>query len=153
MKINLTKAQYRNLILMSSLTSSIFGILKDSLDDEEYASQSNKMNELDEYLLQFAYDFDCEELVEKYEGKNVLKDDIYEKMTMSVLEEYGECETFDTLANKLAWRDFMKDHTEEEIKKMSKKNGGYFGVALHPYEKKYWYEFEKNGFKRVRIGG
>jgi hypothetical protein len=136
---------------MSSLTSSIFGILKDSLDDEEYSSQSKKMDDLEEYLLQFAHEFDCDEFVEKDDGKNVLKDAQYEKMTMPILEEYGECEAFDTLANKLAWRDFKRDHSQEEIEKMAKKNGGYFGVALHPYEKKYWDEFEKNGYERVEI--
>jgi hypothetical protein len=34
---------------------------------------------------------------------------------------------------------------------MAKENHGYFGVALYDYEKKYWDEFEKNGFERLEV--
>lgn len=55
------------------------------------------------------------------------------------------------LANELAWRDFKRKHSNEEITEMSKENGGYFGVPLYDYEKKYWDEFEKRGFERLEI--
>jgi hypothetical protein len=58
---------------------------------------------------------------------------------------------YDRLANKLAWRDFHENHSEEEIKKMSKENGGYFGVALYDYEKKYWDELDERGITRLKI--
>jgi hypothetical protein len=57
----------------------------------------------------------------------------------------------DGIANELAWRDFRRDHTEAELKKMSKENHDYFGVELYDYEKKYWDEFEKYGYKRLEI--
>lgn len=27
----------------------------------------------------------------------------------------------------------------------------YFGVAMHPYEERYWQEFEKDGLERLRL--
>lgn len=53
--------------------------------------------------------------------------------------------------NKLAWRDFHEKFTLEEIEKMSKKHGGYLGIELHPFEEKYWREFEENDYTRLRI--
>lgn len=153
MKINLTKAQYKNLILMNSLATSILGILKDSSSNEEYAVQSQKMDELEGYLLQFANDFDCSEFAESDGGKTVFSNDLYEKLTVPIMNDYGEFEALQTLANKLAWRDFMSNHSAKEIEEMAKENGGYFGVEIEPYEKKYWDEFEKNGYKRMEIGG
>jgi len=34
---------------------------------------------------------------------------------------------------------------------MSKKHGGYLGIELHPFEEKYWREFEENDYTRLRI--
>lgn len=58
---------------------------------------------------------------------------------LRLIEEF---DVHDTLSNKLAWRDFRQDHSSEEINQMKKENGGYFGVSLYDYEKKYWDEFE-----------
>jgi hypothetical protein len=150
MPINLTNEQYRDLIIMFAMANGVLGILGDSLPDD-YKERSLKMGKLEEYLLQHADDFGCSDLVEKNEGKNVFKEKIYIQQVMGVLDEYDECNFFDELANKLAWRDFHKDHTKAEIADMSKSNGGYFGVALYEYEKKYWDEFEKYDVGRLGV--
>jgi len=109
------------------------------------------MEKLEEYFLQYATDFSCENFVEDFEGKNVLKDSFLIKRIMSILDEYDEYQVFDSLVNKLAWRDFKREHSENEIVNMSKKNGGYFGVEINEYEERYWKEFENFGVKRLEI--
>lgn len=41
----------------------------------------------------------------------------------------------DALPKELAWRDFRSEHNREQMRKIAKKNHGYFGVELYPYEK------------------
>ena len=151
MKINITKKQYRDLIEMCAIANSILGIMGDELDPEKYKEKSDKSEELQNYLLQFAKEMDAEDIVDKFEGRYVLDDDFYEEQINSVTEDYDDHIMFSSLANRLARRDFHKDHTKEEIKKMAKENGGYFGVELHDYEKKYWDEFEEHGTDQLFI--
>lgn len=151
MKINFTKKQYKDLIITLGLGNHIVGILSDVMADSDYKDLHGKTSELEEYFLQFAKDFDCEDLIDKFEGRNVWDEDVYNDTIMGVMEDYGDYEVTSRLANKLAWRDFKKEHSDKEIKAMAKENSGYFGVALYDYEKKYWDEFEKHGFERLEI--
>src|SRR3989344_3700773 len=153
MKINITKEQYKDLITMSAIANSIVGILGDMTIDTDYKKQSNKMEKLEGYLLQFADDFGCSELAQKYGEENIFDDEMYEKTILPILDDYNEHELFDGLANKLAWRDFRNTHSEAEMKEMENKNSGYFGVELYDYEKRYWDEFEKHEFDRLEIVG
>ena len=148
MKINITKKQYRQLIKVTALANATLGILGDTIEDSDYKQQSNDLEELERYFLQYAKDFDYEEVLDE---DGYLDEDFYESNIMSILSEYDEYTVHTTLANKLAWRDFKKDHSEKEIEKMAQENGGYFGVELHDYEKKYWDEFEKHGFNRFSL--
>jgi hypothetical protein len=75
----------------------------------------------------------------------------YEKIILPILDDYDEHELFNGLANKLAWRDFGREHSKSEITEMAKKNSGYFGVALYDYEKRYWDEFEKYDYDRLEV--
>ncbi|MBI5412117.1 hypothetical protein HZA43_02980 [Candidatus Peregrinibacteria bacterium] len=91
MKINITKEQYKNLIIMSGLTSHVFGILGDALPEADYKKQSQKMDELEEYFLQYADDFGYGEWIEKFEGKNMMS---WEKRQVEEIceVEYGYTE-------------------------------------------------------------
>ncbi len=151
MKINITKKQYKDLIAMCAIANSVLGIMGDELDEKDYKAKSDKYEELEAYFLQFAKEMDANDMVDKYEGKYVLDDDFYGEKINTIIEDYDDHIMFSLLVNKLAWRDFHKDHTKEEIKKMAEENGGYFGVELHDYEKKYWDEFEENGLDRLKI--
>jgi len=142
MKINITKEQYKDLITISAIANSIVGILGDMTIDTDYKKRSDRMEKLEEYLLQFADDFGYSELTQKYGEKNIFDDEMYEKTILPILDDYNEHELFDGLANKLAWRDFRNAHSEAEMKEMENKNRGYFGVELYDYEKRYWDEFE-----------
>ena len=150
-KIEVTNEQYKDLIIMSGVANSIFGILGDALPDTDYKKRSNRMERLEEYLLGFASDFGCASWTQEFKGKNIFNDEIYEEHVTLVIDDYDEHERFGGLANELAWRDFHHDHTEAEMREMEKQNGGYFGVALYDYEKKYWDEFENHGFERLVI--
>ena len=136
MKINITKEQYKDLIVMTGIANTVLGILGDSLPDTDYKKHSDKIGKLEEYFLQYADDFGCAEFTQEYEGVNILDDEMYEKHIMPIMEDYDEQELFDGLANELAWRDFRRDHTRAQMNEMEKENGGYFGVALYTYEKK-----------------
>lgn len=151
MKIDITKEQYRDLVTMSGIANSVFGVLGDAMPDTDYKKCSNKMEKLEEYFLQYAGDFGCEELVQDHEGSNILNDEVYEEQIFPIIDDYDEFNLHESLANKLAWRDFENDHSAKELKEMEAKNGGYFGVPLYDYEKKYWDEFEKYGYDRLWI--
>ncbi|EKE21706.1 MAG: hypothetical protein ACD_7C00153G0009 [uncultured bacterium] len=142
MKIDFTKEQYRNLMTMISIADGVVGILGDVIPEKDYKKLSGKMEELETYLLGYASDFDCNEF---------LDEDFYEDKILPIVSDFEEYSTHDNLSNDLAWRDFRREHTQEELDNMAKENGGYFGVALYDYEKKYWDEFEKNGYDRLEI--
>lgn len=149
MKVELTKEQYKNIIHFLGITSFIYGPLGDFVD-EKYKKGSDDIDKIEDYLLNFAQDFDCQNITEKFDGRNVIKDEESDKY-LDVIREYDDYIFWDELANKLAWRDFEKEHSKEELAGMEKENGGYFGVALYDYEKKYWDEAENYGIDRLEI--
>lgn len=152
MKIEITKEQYENLIKMNSLANAVLETLDDFSGDEKYEKILEENKKLEDYFLNYAKDFNCEKLVEVGEEDEIyLKEEIFENEIMSILSAYDECSLVDFLASNLAWRDFRKKYSQKQIDEMAKKNGGYFGVALSEYEKKYWDEFEKNNFDRLEI--
>lgn len=121
------------------------------MPDTDYKKRSDKMEKLEEYFLQYAGDFDCEKLVQDYRGVNILNDEVYEEQISPIIDDYDEFNLQDSLASKLAWRDFKNDHSEKEIEEMLEKNGGYFGVQLYDYEKGYWEEFENHEYDRLCV--
>lgn len=151
MQIEITPKQYKDLIMMSSIACSVFSMLGDRESSEGYKEQSLRMDALEAHLLEYAKEFGCDELAMDDEGAMVLDDEYYEEIVMPVLYDYDEMQIFDDLANKLAWRDFRNKYSAAELKAMSKENGGYFGVSLYEYEKKYWDEFDEHGFDKLEI--
>jgi len=150
MTIELTKDQYKKLIALVALGTGVLGIIGDAQPDD-YKKKSGEMDEVESYLLKYAADFGCKNLASPFRGKPSLNDEFYGKKIQPTLDDFEDFVTSDGIANELAWRDFRKDHTEAEIKKMAKENHNYFGVELYDYEKKYWDEFEKNGYERLEI--
>lgn len=152
MKINITKKQYEELIKAVAIADGVLGILGDVTTEKNYKKQSEEMDDLENYFLQYADDFGCGEFAQMDGQAVILDDEFYENKIMPIIDDYEDYASYDNLANKLAWRDFRRDHTEEEIEEMAKKNGGFFGVELYDYEKKYWDEFDENEFERLEIG-
>lgn len=136
---------------MLAIANGIVGVLGDALPETDYKKRSKSMDDLENYFLQYAADFGHEGLAQEYDGNDILDDEFYENEIYPIINDYEEFATHDTLSNELAWRDFRRDHTEAELEKMAEKNGGYFGVALYDYEKKYWDEFDEHGYDRLEI--
>jgi len=155
MKINITKKQYRQLIEMCEIACNIMGSLGDQMNDEQnnYKEKYREYENIEKYLLQFAPEMESKDLVEKYEEKLILSDKYYEDEIIPITEDYEDLILHDSLANKLAWRDFLNEHSKEEIEKMAENNNGYFGVEIFDYEKRYWDEFEEHEFDRLKIVG
>lgn len=154
MKINITNKQYKDLIIALGIANSVLGILGDTTpgkEGKEYKKHSDRMEELEKNVLQYANDFGHKERVDEFEGETVMDDEFYENEIMSIINDYDEYTLYSELSGKLAWRDFTREHTEEEMDTMAKKNHGYFGVALYDYEKKYWDEFEEYDYDRLEI--
>jgi len=153
MKINITKEQYKELIDMLAIANGIVSVLGDVMPETDYKKRSDKMDDIENHFLQFADDFGIVKLTQnnEYEGKITLDDEYYENKILPIITDYEEFATQDTLSHELAWRDFRKEHSEKEMKEMKKENGGYFGVNLYAYEKKYWDEFEENGYDGLEI--
>lgn len=151
MQIEITKEQYKNLIKMNSLANAVLGILSDFSKDEKYEKILEETEKVENYFLNYAKDFDCKKLVETDDDEVCLKEEFFENEVMSILFDYDKCSLIESLSSDLAWRDFRKKYSQKQIDEMAKKNGGYFGVALYEYEKKYWDEFEKNNFDRLEI--
>lgn len=150
MKIEFTEEQYRKLIMMVNMANGVLGLLGDHIEDKKYKEISDRAEEVENYLLGFSKDFDCGDLVENWKGKIVLNDRASKKF-QEIMDDYDDFILFDSLANKLAWRDFRKTYSEEEINKMVEKSGGYFGVEIYNFEKKYWDEFDVYGLDRLEI--
>lgn len=121
------------------------------VDKEKYEEMYEKTEKLEKYFLKHAQNFGCEDLLEEYKGDVFLNEDLFENEIMSILSEYDDYNLHSSLAKKLAWRDFRKEHSDEEIEKMSEENMGYFGVELYKYEEKYWDEFNEHGYNRLEI--
>jgi hypothetical protein len=149
MKINITNQQYETIIKALDISNSIYGLMTDMVD-EKYKPISSKHEKVLEELLEYAKDYGFDKNTEKFKGKNILKEK-YNMETLDDLEEYEELELFDKLSNKLGIRDFREKYSEEEIKKISKEHGGYLGVPLYDFEKKYYDEFNKNEYNRLYI--
>jgi len=155
MNIELTKEQYETLLTTSGIGSAILGILGDALagDEADYKKQGQEADALEKHLLGHAVAFGVDVQTEEFEGETVFTDEEYTSRIQSVLNAFEDFVMHDTLPKELAWRDFRSEHNREEIRKMAKKNHGYFGVELYPYEKRYWDEFERAGFDRLVIDG
>ncbi len=153
MKIELSEKEYRDLVLVSELAGGIIGVLGDLMKDEEknYKKISNRLEKLQDKILSYADDFSCSDLVEDFEGRKIIKEEFYDEVVYPIIKDNAEMETFDSLANSLAWRDFKEKFSQKELEEKAKENGGYFGVEIHDYEKKYWDEFEEYGYDRLRI--
>lgn len=150
MQIEFTKEQYEKLIMMVNMANGVLGLLGDHIEDKKYKEMSGKVEEVENYILSFAENFGSGSLVEKWDGKIILNDKTSEKF-QEIMDDYDDFILFDSLANKLAWRDFRKTYSREEIDKMAEKNGGYFGVEIYDFEKKYWDEFDERGIDRLEI--
>ncbi|PJA67353.1 hypothetical protein CO157_05075, partial [Candidatus Peregrinibacteria bacterium CG_4_9_14_3_um_filter_49_12] len=137
--IELTKNEYLALVRAVLLGGMVYGALHDFVDERFHLDMST-MDRAEHLLAEVAEQFDAEELLEDEEeraelaGKeedeeNVeeethfsLESPLYEKLERD-METYDEHTTDNTLANKLAWRDFRREHSDAVIEGMAHARG------------------------------
>lgn len=149
MKIDLTKEQYVNLFKMAHIANSVLGILGDVLPETEYKKKSDEMENLEDYFISYARDFGCNDLVEDFHGKTLMKDEIYEKI-QAILDEYDDYIFWNELEVRMGKRDFERTITDDD-KKYIKENKGWLPERINELYEKYRDEFEKYGIDRLEV--
>lgn len=145
MKLELTKEQYRDLLISVVIGTYIRGAV-----DEQNGKDFRKVEEIEKYLLSVAKDFDSEDLTQNFEGHLMISDNLIEEYHENYIEEYEEDFFWHELTTRLGQRDFAENATKEE-KELVKKNNGWLGEVIDKYYEKYEDEFENRGVERLRI--
>lgn len=141
MKINITKKQYKALMKSVMLGAYILSVSNDYFGDEELEKDAKSAREIEDYLMEFAKDFGCEE---------IRNDENFEE-TADIMHEYEEFSMFDQLALNLGKRDYLKGKSKEEIQKMFEKNNGMWDRDAFKLVAEYEEEFNKNGIERIEV--
>ena len=150
MNIELNDKQFRILLGMCTTANLMLGYLNDHIDDATVTKHNADWEVLLNLLKQKAYEGGFSKLVKEYDGHIITKEAEFEKY-MELLKKYDDCSAHNLLANKLAWRDFHKIKPPQEIRALAEEHNGYLGVVLHPFEEKYWNEFEKHEYDRLFV--
>lgn len=146
MKIELTKNQYRDLLL-----SVIIGEYIREAVDEQNGKDIRNTHDMENYLMSLAKDFDSEDMVENFEGEFLVPSDkVIKEYHDHYIEEFEEESFWHNLITRLGQRDFDKNATKAELEKV-KKNEGWLTDVIDTYYEKYENEFEKNGVGRLGI--
>jgi hypothetical protein len=150
MRIELSKQQFINLLEMSCIANSVLGILGDVLpEDTGYKKKSDEMEELEDYLISYAEDFGCGDMIEEFYGKILLKEEIYEYI-QEIMDEYDDYIFWDELEIRMGKRDFERTITEED-EIYIKENNGFYPERINEIYEKYRKEFENYGIDRLEI--
>lgn len=142
----LTKMQYEVLMNALQIAGSVYGVMGDMVD-KKYKKQSDKLDELESYLLENAGELGLYEMVDIFQEKKVV-DEEYLNKAIDDLSEYEEYSFWDNLARKLADRDLLRKLGEEKLRAMD--NIEYIN-AEYPIEDEYHKEFEEYGLDRIKI--
>ena len=142
--IELTRQQYRNLLL-----SVIIGTYIREAVAELEGGNLSEVTDFEAYLLSFAKNFDCEDMVEDLEGYLVPSDKICREYHDKIIEKYNDDEFWNRLIIDLGQRDFYRTMTLEEKKIIEKENR--LPKRVHEIYKWYEKELEDNGLENVKI--
>lgn len=142
MQIEFTNEQYRKMMELVSLGNGAIGILGEALPDSDYPQRSDEGEELQGYLLQFASQFDSEDL---------LKDEAYQEYILPIMMDYEEYISYDNLISEMAWRDMHRELSDDEISELIDKYEDQFEKKIDAYEDKYRKEVSEYGITRLEV--
>ena len=147
MQIELSKKQYRDLVEFLDTANYIYGYAGDVVDDIKYKKKSDDLDGLISHVLESAKDFDSEDLVDEFDGRKFVDEEISEKH-LDMIFEYDEYIAWEKIVEMLTRRDFVRKYGIEKIRKMSdheriEKEG--------EIEDKYWEEVDEHGLERMEI--
>lgn len=145
MKLELTKEQYKDLLI-----AVVIGTYIRSAVDDSNGKDFRKVEEIEDYVLSVAKDFDSGDLIQNFEGHLMISDDLIEEYHEKYIEEYEQDFFWHELTTRLGQRDFAQNATEEE-KRQVEANDGWLGGVIDKYYEKYEEEFEKRGIERLKI--
>ncbi len=149
--ISFSKKEYATLVPALSMVGTIYALLGDMVD-EKYKKKSDEIEAVESLVLRHAQEAGYSEEIYEGDGKLSLfsESKAYGRMGDD-LDEFEEWSFYDKLATKLAWRDFSAAHSEKEIRAMAEERGGYLGVPLYDFEKRYYDEFATHDVDRLEV--
>lgn len=143
MQIELSKEQFKEMLLATMLYSFIRGGLADD-KGEDY----KKYEKLENYLLKIAEDNGFNNLVEKFQGHLIPSDELSE-LEEKIMSEYDDDAFWHQLTTRLGRRDFWRTVTPAEKKEMKKRD--WLLDRAQEFFEKYDKEFEEYGVERLEI--
>ena len=144
--IEFDKKQYDALVRAVAVAGSIYGLMTDFVD-KNYEKESDALEHLESWILAFAGRFGMADMVEIFEGDNVLKDDVVDRYTDDLVQ-YEEWAFWDVLAHKLTDRELARRYKAGELKNMTEDQI----LDLHfELEEKYEKELDKNGIEHFEL--
>ncbi len=144
--IEFDKKQYEVLVRALQVAESIYDILSDGVD-ERYDVPADELGDLTSWVLAKAGEFGMANLVEIFEGKNVLKDDAMDRYTDDLME-YEEWAFWDVFAHKLADREMARRYKKDGAPNVNLEELLDIHIGL---EEKYAEEFDAHGLDHVEI--
>ncbi len=145
MKIDLSKQEYADLLLMAAIGERV--ICNDTLLNE-YDKRQKSVSKTLNALCEYAKDFGMEDAIEIWQGKTHLSEH-YIFGVFDIMQEYEEEYVFwETGAVLLARRDFSETYSEAEWNAMDDEEARriFFDMRM-----KYLSEWEEYGYDRLRI--
>ena len=143
MQIDLSKEQFKEMILAAMLYSFIRGGLADDKGED-----FKKYEELENYLLKIAEENGFNDLVEKFHGHLIPSDELSE-LEEEIMSEYDEDAFWHELMTRLGRRDFFRTVTPDEDKEMEKRD--WLPDRAQEFFDRYNKEFEDYGVERLEI--
>jgi hypothetical protein len=144
--IEFNKKQYQALVRALQIAGSMYDILSDMVD-ERYDAPADELGDLESWVLAKAGEFDMANIVEIFEGKNVVKEDVADQYTDD-LTAYEEWAFWDVFAHKLADREMARQHKKDGASNLNFEKL----LDLHiEFEEKYAEEFDKHGLDHVEV--
>jgi hypothetical protein len=148
MNIELSEEQFIRLLKLAHLGNYVVNGARESDGEDQKIS---KYDEIEGFLLKFAYENQCEGLVlydlknNKYAPAESLE---YDDEMEAFIEEYNEDVFWEELGSRLAERDMMEEMGEEIVLKL---DDGERLKVLSEAKEKYFDEFEENGVDNLRL--
>ena len=147
MNIKLSKEQYEALLKSVAVSSYIYGIMWD-LVDEKHQDFAEEMEQLQSYLLTIAKEaWMPKENYEIFDGE-LWFSDTYMDVINEEIAEYTDFEFMDTLAREMAQKELEETTPATELSKMDEEK---YMTVMAKLESKYSAEFTKNGIKNLKL--
>lgn len=141
--LTLTKEQYRELLLNAMIGVHIRGALADDRGED-----FKKFEALEQHLCAHTKAFDCEDLVEWFDGV-LVPSDAFDETVHTIIDDYDDDAFWDRLETDLGKRDFFRTMTNEEREEMEQRE--LLPDRVQQIYDMYADEFEKNGIDNLEI--